>query len=180
MAKDFWEPWEWRLWLGDPDLGMCHPATRGLWMDALCAMMERKTHSLTGTPDQLARVCRCSAADLFAAAADLELQGAAKVVRQSDSITLTCRKRHRELELSGLRSKAGKAGADSKWQRDSKADSKADSKTDGNPLIVLPTGCHAPGTGILMFDGTIKNIEDILVGDFVMGPDVVKCPHCGG
>lgn len=40
---------------------------------------------------------------------------------------------------------------------------------DGNALIVLPTGCHAKGTGILMFDGTIKNVEDVRVGDFLMG-----------
>lgn len=35
----------------------------------------------------------------------------------------------------------------------------------GNP------GCHARGTGILMFDGTIKKVENINVGDFLMGPD---------
>jgi superfamily II DNA or RNA helicase len=32
-------------------------------------------------------------------------------------------------------------------------------------------GCHALGTPILMFDGTIKNVEDIMVGDQIMGPD---------
>ena len=136
MAKDFWEPWEWRLWLGDPDLGMCHPSTRGIWMDALCAMMERKTHSLTGTPDQLARVCRCSVSDILTSCQELEEKGAANVVRQNDSITLTCRKRHRELEVSGLRSKAGRAGADSRWQRNSKTNGKHDGKHDGNPLTM--------------------------------------------
>lgn len=39
--------------------------------------------------------------------------------------------------------------------------------------IVLgsPTGCHAKGHPILMFDGTTKPVEDIAVGDLVMGPD---------
>jgi hypothetical protein len=41
----------------------------------------------------------------------------------------------------------------------------------GNPLIVMPTGCHATGTGILMFDGSIRRVEDVNVGDLVMGPD---------
>jgi recombination protein RecA len=31
--------------------------------------------------------------------------------------------------------------------------------------------CHAPGTKILMFDGTLKNVEDIQPGDLVMGID---------
>ena len=31
--------------------------------------------------------------------------------------------------------------------------------------------CHGKGTKILMFDGTIKNVEDLKVGDKLMGPD---------
>ena len=38
-------------------------------------------------------------------------------------------------------------------------------------LIEAPTGCHAKGQGILMFDGTIKAVEDVVVGDRLMGPD---------
>ena len=34
-----------------------------------------------------------------------------------------------------------------------------------------PAGCHAKGTKILMFDGSIKNVEDIVIGDSLMGPD---------
>lgn len=43
-----------------------------------------------------------------------------------------------------------------------------------NVLGVLPTGggkCLGKGTPILMYSGSIKNVEDISVGDFVMGPD---------
>ena len=43
--------------------------------------------------------------------------------------------------------------------------------THGNTLGVAPTGCHAPGTPILMFDGSIRPVEDISVGDQLMGPD---------
>lgn len=32
-------------------------------------------------------------------------------------------------------------------------------------------GCHAKGHPILMKDGSIKNVEDVQVGDFLMGPD---------
>lgn len=34
-----------------------------------------------------------------------------------------------------------------------------------------PPGCHAKGTGILMFDGSVKKVEEVVVGDELMGPD---------
>lgn len=33
------------------------------------------------------------------------------------------------------------------------------------------TGCHAAGQGIVMFDGSIKRVEEIVVGDLLMGVD---------
>lgn len=41
----------------------------------------------------------------------------------------------------------------------------------GNPLVVMPTGCHAAGTAILMHDGSTKRVEDVAPGDMLMGPD---------
>lgn len=38
-------------------------------------------------------------------------------------------------------------------------------------IIVQATGCHAKGTKILMFDGTVKNVEDIKPNDLIMGND---------
>ena len=32
-------------------------------------------------------------------------------------------------------------------------------------------GCHAAGTKVLMYDGTFKNVEDVIAGDLLMGPD---------
>ena len=43
-----------------------------------------------------------------------------------------------------------------------------------NVMAVLPTGagkCQAKDTPILMYDGTIKLAQDIVVGDVLMGPD---------
>lgn len=43
-----------------------------------------------------------------------------------------------------------------------------------NVMCVLPTGsgkCLARGTPVLMFNGTIKPVEDVKVGEFLMGPD---------
>uniref|UniRef100_UPI00258B2A87 Hint domain-containing homing endonuclease n=1 Tax=Pseudomonas sp. TaxID=306 RepID=UPI00258B2A87 len=41
-------------------------------------------------------------------------------------------------------------------------------------LYVLPTGggkCMGAGTPILMFDGSVKLVENVVVGDLLMGPD---------
>ncbi len=39
------------------------------------------------------------------------------------------------------------------------------------PVVVLPTGCHRAGQRVLMFDGALKAVEDVQVGDLLMGPD---------
>lgn len=38
-------------------------------------------------------------------------------------------------------------------------------------LLYGAPGCHAKGTEILMYDGSVKNVEDVVVGDLLMGPD---------
>ena len=50
-----------------------------------------------------------------------------------------------------------------------------DNPNNGN-FIVLMGGpgsgkCLKNGTRIIMFDGTLKNIEDVNIGDLLMGPD---------
>ena len=43
-----------------------------------------------------------------------------------------------------------------------------------NVLSVLSTGagkCHGKDTPIMMFDGAVKMVQDVKVGDFLMGPD---------
>jgi len=40
--------------------------------------------------------------------------------------------------------------------------------------LIAPPGvgkCHGKGTKVIMFDGTIKNVEDVVVGDQLMGDD---------
>lgn len=38
-------------------------------------------------------------------------------------------------------------------------------------LLDAPTGCHAKGQMILMHNGTTKKVEDVMVGDLLMGSD---------
>lgn len=38
-------------------------------------------------------------------------------------------------------------------------------------VVMAGTGCHAKGTNLLMYDGSYKRVEDVVVGDKLMGPD---------
>ena len=38
-------------------------------------------------------------------------------------------------------------------------------------IVAAPTGCHAYGQGILLADGSVKSVQDIQVGDKLLGPD---------
>lgn len=95
-----WFPFFARDWLGDPQLGMCREATRGIWIDALAAMHERsRTWYLKGTVEQLSRVLRTTPHALAEALADLRDTGAADVHEHTDGTwTLTSRRFKREAE----------------------------------------------------------------------------------
>ena len=83
-------------WLKDPKLSMCQPATRGIWIDVISAAHELRCGTLTGTPEQLARVCRCTVPDLRLALADLSTTGAADIRERDGIISITCRRLARE------------------------------------------------------------------------------------
>ena len=60
------------------------------------------------------------------------------------------------------------------YQSELKNDIYREWQTVQNVLAILATGagkCLGKGTPVLMFDGTIKNVEDIKEGDSLMGPD---------
>lgn len=44
-----------------------------------------------------------------------------------------------------------------------------DKKNERNGILVLPTGCHAKGTKIICADGSLKPVEDVVVGDLLLG-----------
>lgn len=84
-------------WLKDPKLSMCSPLTRGIWIDAICAMHESdRSGSLTGTPDQLARVLRCAPSEVNSAIAELRSTGAADIRESNGLVTLVNRRMQRD------------------------------------------------------------------------------------
>ncbi len=65
-------PWYTGDYLKDPAVSRCAAATRGIWMDALCAMHELdRAGELRGTAEQLARITRCLPAEFVQAAEEL-------------------------------------------------------------------------------------------------------------
>lgn len=43
--------------------------------------------------------------------------------------------------------------------------------TTTRALLVSPTGCHVAGTKVIQYDGSCKTVENLQVGDLLMGPD---------
>lgn len=41
-------------------------------------------------------------------------------------------------------------------------------------LAVMATGCHAKGQPIMMADGSTRLVENIEIGDLLMGPDLTR------
>lgn len=84
-------------WLKDPALSICSPATRGVWIDLLCAMHELdRAGELRGTPEQLARVARCLPAEVAHALTELQTTGAAEVTERNGVVTVVNRRMKKE------------------------------------------------------------------------------------
>lgn len=84
-------------WLKDPALSMCSPASRGVWIDLLSAMHElERSGQITGTPEQLSRICRCTAAEFGHALDELIATKTADVTFRNGFVTVTNRRMKRE------------------------------------------------------------------------------------
>ena len=68
-------------------------------------------------------------------------------------------------EFMGLVEKA------SKWHDLFTATSPSRTADKSNALLIGPQGCHRKGQKVIMHDGTLLAVEDVRVGDMLMGPD---------
>ena len=99
MGDYYWVQFVVADWLSDPHLSKCFPATRGIWMDVFCAMyIDNRSGVLKGKIDQLARICRCSTAEMAAAISDLEVTGTADVTKRDGVVTIICRTMKRDAD----------------------------------------------------------------------------------
>jgi hypothetical protein len=98
-------------WKKDPQLSLCAPATRGIWIDLLCSLHDARVSQLSGEPAQLARLCRCDSGSMHTALLELRSTGAATINEREGVFTVTCRRMKKAEELSKTRSVAGSKGA---------------------------------------------------------------------
>lgn len=100
MAKESRLPYmQWYVddWLNDGQLSRCSPATRAIWADALCHMhRDGRTGILKGTPEELARICRCTPQEMVESVKELEAKGAANSKFCHGVVTLVNRRMQRE------------------------------------------------------------------------------------
>lgn len=83
-----------------------------------------------------------------------------------DNITLTTQQKEGMMEVGKL------VEAKLKVYRGEKLTKEQDAYSKKIGISIMSgKGCHARGTGIRMFDGSIKNVEDVIVGDKLMGDD---------
>lgn len=83
--------------MGDAELSKCSSATRGVWIDLLCAMHQSgRSGELRGTTDQIARLARCSTAELTQALTELQTTGTADVTFRNNDVTVINRLMKRE------------------------------------------------------------------------------------
>lgn len=84
-------------WLKDPKLSFCSPATRGVWIDLICAMHEfDRSGELRGSHEQLARIARCHSVEIAQALTELQTTGAADVTERNGIVTVTNRRMKKE------------------------------------------------------------------------------------
>jgi hypothetical protein len=93
-----WIKWFPTDWLSDAELSKTTLLGRGLWIEALNAMYNSDTHTLSGSPEELSRVLRCSVAEFDTALIDLQHHNAAIVGVRNGVVTLTSRRIERMLK----------------------------------------------------------------------------------
>ncbi len=109
-------------WLSDQDLSLCMPATRGVWMDLLCAMHKAgRSGELRGTYEQLARIARCSTAELALALTDLQTTVTAVISERNGVVTIVNRR---------MKTDSEKRKADNDRQMRHRSKSRGDPVTD--------------------------------------------------
>lgn len=137
-------------WMKDAELSVCMPATRGIWIDLLCAMHERnRSGELRGTSDQLARLARCSTVELVAALTDLQTSNAAVVEYRNNSWTIANRRMKREADTREKRADAGSKGGS---QAQANREQRPDTDNDIDCQRVIEDYCE--NLGLPRSDGT--------------------------
>lgn len=101
-------------WLKDPSLRSCSPATRGIWIDLLCAIHEiGDGGAVSGTIEQLARMTGCFPEEMRDACHELQVNEVAAVESDGDRFQvrkITVGRRYLPLRIRRDVLRAGRCG----------------------------------------------------------------------
>lgn len=142
-----WTKWFPSDWASDPKLSMCDAATQGIWMNAINAMMLIGAPRITGTAEQLSKVCRCRCVQLEAAVCEIRDNGVGTVIEQNGNITLECRRLVREHAIKDLKRNAGLASA-AKRQQNVNRGSTDIQKSEPTPSAYASASASVSSSGI--------------------------------
>ncbi len=92
MDKLPWEKWYHGDWLKDSSVGRCSLLARGLWIELLSLMFLDSVSEISGTPDELSRIARCSRVELEAGLEELKRTQCASVTVCNGNVTVACRR----------------------------------------------------------------------------------------
>lgn len=121
-------------WTSDCQLAMCSLSTRGCWLELLCGM-----HSLdhcgviTGTAEQLARVCRCSVVEFVQAVDELRSYRIGEITERNGVYTVVNRRMRREHEASEGAKTRQKRFQDAKKTRNKREINGGESESESEP-----------------------------------------------
>src|ERR1043166_3460649 len=87
-----WVRWFPSNWLSEPGLSLCDAATRGIWADAINSMMLSNSDHISGSIDQLSRLCRCSPQQMKQAILEMQNFKIAEISDANGHITILCRR----------------------------------------------------------------------------------------
>src|SRR5688572_4152399 len=125
----------------DPALSMCSPATRGIWMDLICAMHERdRTGKISGPIAGLARLCRCTAEEMSAALDEINATETGIVSHCNGVVTVVNRRmqnEHIERLATAERVREHRSNADVAEEKRENTEEETEEKRDGIKNVTL-------------------------------------------
>ena len=90
-------------WHTDCQLAMCSLAARACWLELLCGMHSLdQSGVITGTADQIARICRCSCVEFVQAVNELKTNHVGDITVRNGVYTIVNRRMKREHKAGGL------------------------------------------------------------------------------
>lgn len=160
-------------WLSDT--AMLSPATKGIWIDMLALMHIKKTGTITGTPEKLARACRCSISEMEYAIHEMKSENVADIEACYGNVTeeysITCRRMKRtENERVRARESMQKKRALQKCYEDvtpyiSDTESDTDTLPDGSVLNAHTHAKEQPDDGYPhSIDAVLEIAKSVQVG----------------